>query len=113
MRRMPGGTLRDRLLRSSLADREVVTLVERIGGVLGDAAALGLAHGRLTADNVLYDASGEPVLTDFWLGGPDAPAPEDDVRAFAALVGEALAGREVSPGLAALLETPDGSRSRS
>ena len=39
MRRMPGGTLRDRLLRSSLADREVVTLVERLGGVLGDAAA--------------------------------------------------------------------------
>ena len=108
MRRLPGGTLRDRLLRSSLADREVVTLVERIGGVLGGAAAAGLAHGRLTADNVLYDAPGEPVLTDFWLGGPAAPAPEDDVRAFAALMGEALAGREVSPGLAALLETPDG-----
>ena len=55
-------------------------------------------HGRLTVDNVLYDASGEPVLTDFWLGGPEAPAPEDDVGAFAALFGEALAGRDVSPG---------------
>ena len=107
MRRLPGGTLRDRLLRPPLADREVVTLVERLGAVLTDAAALGLAHARLTVDNVLYDASGEPVLTDFWLGGPEAPAPEDDVRAFAALVGEALAGRDVSPDLTGLLESPD------
>ncbi|HWM75711.1 MAG TPA: BTAD domain-containing putative transcriptional regulator, partial [Nocardioides sp.] len=108
MRRLPGGTLRDRMLRSSLTDREVLTLVERLGGVLGDAATLGLAHGRLAVDNVLYDVSGEPVLSDFWLGGPEEPTPEEDVRAFAALVGEALAGRDVAPDLAALLESPDG-----
>ena len=108
MPRLPGMTLHDRLLRSPLGHREVVTLVERVGGALDVAAAHGLVHGRVTADNVLYDASGEPVLTDFWLGGPAAPAPEDDVRAFAALVGQALAGRDISPEVAGLLGSPDG-----
>ena len=105
MRRLPGGTLGDRLRRSPLTRREVITLVERLGGALSEAAALGLVHGRVTVDNVLYDGSGQPVLTDFWLGGPDAPTAEADVHAFAALVGQALAGSD------ALLEVA-GSRSR-
>ena len=96
MRRLPGGTLGDRLQRSPLPRREVITLVERIGGALSEAAALGLVHGRVTVDNVLYDGSGQPVLTDFWLGGPVAPTAEEDVHAFAALVGQARAGSEAS-----------------
>ena len=108
MPRLPGMTLHDRLQRSSLGHREVVTLVERVGGALTLAAAHGLVHGRVTADNVLYDGSGEPVLTDFWLGGPAVPAPQDDVRAFAALVAQALAGSDISPEVAGVLGSPDG-----
>ena len=101
MRRLPGGTLGDRLQRSPLPRREVITLIERIGGALSEAAALGLAHGRVVVDNVLYDGSGQPVLTDFWLGGQDAPTAGEDVHAFAALVGQALAGSD------AFSEVPD------
>jgi WD40 repeat protein/DNA-binding SARP family transcriptional activator len=109
MRRLPGGTLRDRLQRSPLASREVVTLVERIGGALAGASALGIVHGRVTVDNVLYDGSGLPVLTDFWLGGPPgSPAPGDDVQAFAALVGEVL-GADASSEVARALALSDGS----
>ena len=108
MPRLPGMTLHDRLQRTPLGHREVVTLVERVGGALTLAAANGLVHGRVTADNVLYDGSGEPVLTDFWLGGPAVPAPEDDVRAFAALVTQALAGSDISPEVAGVLGSPDG-----
>jgi serine/threonine protein kinase len=67
MPRLPGTTLHARLQRSPLGHREVVTLVERVGGALTLAADHGLVHGRVTVDNVLYDGSGEPVLTDFWL----------------------------------------------
>ena len=108
MRRLPGGTLGDRLRRSPLDRREVITLVERVGGVLSEAAALGLAHGRVTVDNVLYDGSGQPVLTDFWLGGPDAPSAEADVHAFAALVGQALAGSDLSPTVPVSVVPPEG-----
>ncbi len=103
MPRLPGMTLHDRLQRTPLGHREVVTLVERVGGALTLAAANGLVHGRVTADNVLYDGSGEPVLTDFWLGGPAVPAPQDDVRAFAALVTQTLAGSDISPEVAGVL----------
>jgi len=96
MRRLPGGTLGDRLQRSPLPRGEVITLVERLGGALSEAATLGLVHGRVTVDSVLYDGFGQPVLTDFWLGGPDAPTAEEDVHAFAALVGHALAGSDAS-----------------
>jgi WD40 repeat protein/DNA-binding SARP family transcriptional activator len=108
MPRLPGQSLHDRLQRSPLAGREVVTLVERVGGALASAATHGLVHGRVTADNVLYDGSGEPVLTDFWLGGPAVPSPEDDVRALAGLVDRALAGNDIAPEVARLLAMPDG-----
>jgi WD40 repeat protein/DNA-binding SARP family transcriptional activator len=107
MRRLPGGTLADRMQHSPLARREVISLVERVGGALSEAAALGLVHGRVAADDVMYDGSGQPVLTDFWLGGPDTPSLVDDVSAFAALVGRALSGSELPPELASLLASPE------
>ena len=107
MRRLSGGTLGDRLQRSPLPRSEVITLVERLGGVLSEAAALGLVHGRITVDNVLYDGFGQPVLTDFWLGGPDAPSAAADVHAFAALVRRALAGSDVSPTVPDLVAPPE------
>ena len=46
MRRMNGGTLRDRLQHGPLAREEAATLVQRIGSALEVAAAEGLCHGR-------------------------------------------------------------------
>ncbi|HYO38719.1 MAG TPA: BTAD domain-containing putative transcriptional regulator [Nocardioidaceae bacterium] len=108
MPRLPGRTLRDRLRGPALARAEIATLVARVGGALTEAAGCGLVHGRITADNVLYDGDGEPVLADFWLGWATAPSSRDDVCAFAALVGQALRGTDVPAELAALLRPPEG-----
>jgi len=89
MRRARSGTLRDRLRRGDLARADLVALVDRIGGALTAAASAGLVHGRVTADNVLYDAPDTPVLADFWVGGPRPfPEPAQDVRDFAVLLRE-------------------------
>lgn len=92
MPRLPGGTLRDRLARGPLTQRELAVLVERIGGALASASSAGVVHGRVTADNVLYDGAGDPVLGDFWVGGGLEPTAEDDVRGLAELVRTAAAG---------------------
>ena len=86
MPRLTGGTLRDRLARGPLPQHELVALVERVGGALVSASSVGLVHGRVSADNVLYDGAGEPVLADFWLGGGAQPSPENDVRELVELV---------------------------
>lgn len=87
MRRLPGGTLRDRLQRRPLTRREVIVLVDRIGGALVLAAAHHVVHGRVCAESVLYDTDGQPVLTDFWLGVPHpGMSVPDDVRDFVDLV---------------------------
>ena len=86
MPRQPGGSLRDRLSRGPLSRPELVDLVERIGGALGTAAAADLVHGRVRPENVLLDAQGKPVLTDFWLGAGIEPEPADDVCGLVELV---------------------------
>jgi WD40 repeat protein/DNA-binding SARP family transcriptional activator len=91
-RRLPGGTLRDRLQRRRLTSGEVTVLVDRIGGALVTAAAHEVVHGRVCAENVLYDAGGQPVLTDFWLGVPRSGISlPQDVRDFVELVREGVA----------------------
>jgi WD40 repeat protein/DNA-binding SARP family transcriptional activator len=86
MPRMPGGTLRDRLARGPLPRHELVALVERVGGALVSASSASLVHGRVSADNVLYDSAGEPVLADFWVGGGAQPSAEDDVLGLVELM---------------------------
>ena len=87
MRRMRGGTLRDRLHRGPLGADQLAALVARVGGALATAAVQGVGHGRVTPESVLFDEHGAPYLGDFLLGrGPLDPS--DDVRRFEALVGE-------------------------
>ena len=92
MRRMYGGTLRDRLHRGPLTTGAVATLASRIGGALVAAADGEIVHGRIVPESVLFDDSGEPCLADFVLGpaGPNQTSSED-VHDFAVLVGECLA----------------------
>jgi WD40 repeat protein/DNA-binding SARP family transcriptional activator len=89
MRRMHGGTLRDRVTRGPLTDAALATLVGRIGGALVAAAERGIVHGRVTSDSVLFDTAGEPYLADFELG-PTSRTGSDDVHDFAVLVSECL-----------------------
>ena len=90
MRRLRGGSLDDRIARVDrhpLSHADVAAIVRRVGGALVAAGEAGLVHGRVTADNVLYDERGDPWLTDFWLGRvPDTGLAGPDGRALIALV---------------------------
>jgi WD40 repeat protein/DNA-binding SARP family transcriptional activator len=89
MRRMPGGTVADRLARGTMTRPEVSALVRRIGGALSAAADAGIVHGRVTAGSVLFDESGRPTLSDFALVS-GAGDPDGDVQDLALLVERCL-----------------------
>jgi WD40 repeat protein/DNA-binding SARP family transcriptional activator len=93
MRRLRGGTLRDRLQRGSLPGGEVAALVGRVGAALMAAADAGITHGRVVAESILFDEAGRAYLADFPSGTGDVRVPGDDVRDLAALVAESLSGR--------------------
>ena len=93
MRRMRGGTLRDRVQRGKVPGGEVAGLVARVGAALVAATEAGIAHGRVVAESVLFDEAGHAYLADFPLGTRDARVPGDDVRDLAAVVAESLTGR--------------------
>jgi WD40 repeat protein/DNA-binding SARP family transcriptional activator len=93
MRRMRGGTLRDRVQVGPVAAREVAALVARVGAALVAAAEAGIAHGRVVAESILFDEGGHAYLADFPLGTGGARVPGEDVRDLAAAVGEALTGQ--------------------
>jgi hypothetical protein len=50
--------------RSRLSAGEVVTIGAPLAQALGDAHARGLVHGDVTPGNVVFDASGKPLLAD-------------------------------------------------
>ena len=89
MSRLPGGTLTERLRRGPLTPDEVGTLGERMTEAMGSAREVGLRHGRITPDAVLYGDDGLPYLTDLALGeasvrdGHD----EEDLACLLRLVG--------------------------
>ena len=95
MRRMQGGTLRDRLQRGALPVDAVATLAIRLGGALAAAAESGIIHGRVVPESVFYDEADDCYLSDFAVGPlrSDQSA-GDDVQDFAALVGECLGVRD-------------------
>jgi eukaryotic-like serine/threonine-protein kinase len=62
-----GGSLADRLARTTggLAPAEVADLGARIGGALAAAHNAGLVHRDVKPANLLFDAEGQPLLSDF------------------------------------------------
>jgi WD40 repeat protein/DNA-binding SARP family transcriptional activator len=106
MRRMRGGTLRDRLQRGPVPGGEVAALLARVGAALMAAAESGLAHGRVVAESILFDEGGNAYLADFPLGTGDARVPGEDVRDLAAVVAESLTGER--PTGTAIEEAPVG-----
>jgi DNA-binding SARP family transcriptional activator/WD40 repeat protein len=96
MRRMTGGTLRDRLADGPLSRAEASAVFERIGGALVAAARRGLTHGNLRPGSVLFDADGAAHLGDFALGS-DRHAHHADAASFHALVGECCEATTPAP----------------
>ncbi len=92
MRRMPGGTLRDRMHRGSLTTADVATLADRIGGALALAAEAGIVHGRVRQESVLYDSAGAPYLSDFALSELPEHTLSEDVRDLAEMIAECACG---------------------
>ena len=85
MRRLPGGTLTDRLRRGHLTSEEISTLGHRIAEAMAAAREARVRHGRLTTDAVLYGDDGLPYLADLALGEAALRTGDDDASLAAIL----------------------------
>jgi tetratricopeptide (TPR) repeat protein/tRNA A-37 threonylcarbamoyl transferase component Bud32 len=64
---VPGGTLRQRLERGPLGVAETVTVGTELARALGAAHARGIVHRDVKPENILFTASGRPLLADLGL----------------------------------------------
>jgi serine/threonine-protein kinase len=64
---VPGGTLRERLRRGALGVEETVALGVALASALGRAHARGVVHRDMKPENVLFTASGLPLVADLGL----------------------------------------------
>ncbi|TDO43402.1 serine/threonine protein kinase [Kribbella sp. VKM Ac-2527] len=81
------GTLTSLLQRrGDLLLGELVTLVSPLAQALSVLHHIGLTHGRLAPDNIMFDADGRPVITDPGLRCTAPPStPADDLTVLAQL----------------------------
>lgn len=99
----PAGTLSELLeRRGRLPAGEVVTVGVTVGRALAALHAAGVVHGALSADDVVFAATGMPLLAGVRVGHGTAGgaaaggAAADDVLALAALCATALLGDGVA-----------------
>lgn len=67
MKLLDGGTLTQHLKDGAMKARNAVGIMEKLARAIHHAHQRGVLHRDLKPDNVLFDKSGEPYLTDFGL----------------------------------------------
>lgn len=67
MKLIEGGSLSDRLKQGPLPVREAAAMMVKIARAVSFAHERGVLHRDLKPGNILLDAAGEPLLTDFGL----------------------------------------------
>src|SRR4051794_322992 len=93
-----GGNLATVLsVRGQIAAPEVVTLVGPLAMVLADAHDRGIVHGDVTPANIVFDADGRPLLTDFGVARAVGTVSDVVEGTPAYLAPEVLAGQPVTP----------------
>jgi eukaryotic-like serine/threonine-protein kinase len=103
-----GGSLAALLgARSRLSAGEVITIGAPLAQALGDAHARGLVHGDVTPGNVVFDASGKPLLADLGVASlaGERAGPVAGTSGFADPAGVAGAAAGDVHGLAAVCFT--------
>ena len=95
-----GTTVADRLQRDgALSPVRAAQMAVQVAEALEHAHRRGIAHGAVTAANVLVTSDGHPKLTDAGMAAAAAdPVPAVDVRALGALLYRMLCGREPEAG---------------
>jgi serine/threonine-protein kinase len=65
MRYMSGGSLSEMIKKGKFSLRDAALIVERLASALDHAHSKGIIHRDIKPDNVLFDSSNNPYLSDF------------------------------------------------
>jgi serine/threonine-protein kinase len=74
MRYMTGGSLSAQIERGKFSMPDAARIIERLASALAYAHRKGIVHRDLKPDNILFDANGEPFISDFGVAKFDAPS---------------------------------------